>query len=456
MLPDLEKIEEQELRRKLFYEEDQEAKRKSPRLVSAGISGLFGLFGTTSGGIVFGGRVFGDNSVNEIPGQEYFETGEHDDEEVTLKILGKIAPDKNLLILPNGIKLTYGEIIGFAGDFYGIPEWPICAEVNGTSYKSRFMDAFNTLGRGDVSSIRKELSQIQHILMIEKNSVATVLGQGDPSIPTVLDKNKTYNQPSDVYRHHGLWFTIQYDTILGGYWVNGIPVKFGRMMKLAENNPDHFQPYSRKVWEAGHRIALQKAEEARLVFRARREEAMGLLNEAYAISAFSCHFLTDSFSAGHIRVPRVELPAVVTPEITGDLLVHYQHDEDGKFGLNVINDDKEKWRCFGDGTLYDQKSKENKRLVRGVVQECVDQVWRVFNGGPSGGVEKILRKIPNVDSAMPNNFPLFTSVSENGNLKVFRRKDVNDLSDFRKTDNWYGWSTLALLKYSYDPQNSVV
>ena len=300
LLPDLVEIEEHELRRKRFYE------RKSPRLVSAGVSGLFGVFGITDhGGILCGGKVFGGNSANEIPINELFETGEHDDEEVTLKILGKSAPDKNLLILPNGIKLTYGEIIGFAGDFYGIPEWPICEEVNGTSYKSRFMDAFNTLGRGDVCSIRKELTQIQHILTIEKNSVATVLGHGDPSIPTVLDKNKTYNQPSDVYRHHGLWFTIQYDTILGGSWVNGIPVKFGRMMKLAENNPDHFQPYSRKVWEAGHRIALQKAEEARLVFRARRErreEAMGLLNEAYAISAFSCHFLTDSFSAGHIRL----------------------------------------------------------------------------------------------------------------------------------------------------------
>ena len=46
----------------------------------------------------------------------------------------------------------------------------------------------------------------------------------------------------------------------------------------------------------------------------------------------------------HVRVPRVELPAVVTPAKAGNLLVHYQHDEDGKFGLNVINDDKEKWR----------------------------------------------------------------------------------------------------------------
>ena len=82
------------------------------------------------------------------------------------------------------------------------------------------------------------------------------------------------------------------------------------------------------------------------------------------------------------------------------------------------------------------------------------KVWRVFNGGANGGVDKILSKIPNVDSTMPNNFPLFTS--ENGKFKVFRRVDVNDLSDSRKTDDWWGWSTVALLKYEYDPKNSVV
>ena len=232
-------------------------------------------------------------------GVSFFESGEHDDEEVTVQ--GKIA-DKNVLTLPNGIQLAYGEIIAFAGDFYGIPEMPICEEKSGTSYESRFMDAFDTLGRGDLTTINKELSQIREILKIEKNSVATVLGRGDPSIPTVLDEDKAYNQPSDVYKHHGLWFTIQYDTILGGRWVKGVPLKFGRMMKLAENNPDHFQPYSRKVWEVGHKIALRKAEEAKLIFKAKREEAVNLLHEAYAISAFSCHFLTDSFAAGHIRL----------------------------------------------------------------------------------------------------------------------------------------------------------
>ena len=234
-----------------------------------------------------------------VPVMSTFESGEHDDEEVT--VLRSTRPSNNILTLPNGIQLTYGEIIAFAGDFYGIPENPICVGTSGTSYESRFMDAFNTLARGDFATVQGELQKIRKILKIEKNSVATVLGRGDPSIPTVLEKDKSYNQPSDVYKYHGLWFTIQYDTILGGHWVNGVPVRFGRMMKLAENNPDHFQPYSRQVWETGQRLALEKAEEASIIFRASREEGEKMLHEAYAISAFSCHFLTDSFAAGHIR-----------------------------------------------------------------------------------------------------------------------------------------------------------
>ena len=311
ILPDIEKtyfMEQQEIEfRKRKIEEQEGLRRRYIGLVIGGLKISMSIFHYVLSIPVFlsseAARHIGLNAVgttNRADPSSKFETGEHDDDEVTILLQGKPAPN-NSLTLPNGIQLTYGEIIAFAGDFYGIPESPICEEVNGTSYKSRFMDAFNTLGRGDVASIRNELIQIRHILMIEKNSVATVLGHGDPSIPTVLEKNKTYNQPSDVYQQHGLWFTIQYDTILGGKWSLGIPLKFGRMMKLAENNPDHFQPYSKKVWETGHLLALQKAEDARMIFRARREEAVLLLNEAYAISAFSCHFLTDSFAAGHIR-----------------------------------------------------------------------------------------------------------------------------------------------------------
>ena len=321
-VPDLEKKKEAERRRREREEREREMKRRKMEgqrragefaatlaanvfnAVGLGIPGSLGLIDSD----VLKGRNIPGSSADEeeisrrlharglyprLDPHSYFESGEHDIEEVQTIL--------KILTLPNGIQLTYGEIIAFAGDFYGIPDMPICQDTDGTTWESRFVAAFNTLGRGDADTIRRELKQIKEILAIEKNSVATVMGKGDPSIPTVLEENKTYNQPSDVYKYHGLWFTIQYDTILGGTWVGSKPIIFGRMMKLAANNPDHFQPYSREVWRKGHEIALRKAKEARLVYRERREDGVKLLQEAYAISAFSCHFLTDSFAAGHIR-----------------------------------------------------------------------------------------------------------------------------------------------------------
>ena len=82
----------------------------------------------------------------------------------------------------------------------------------------------------------------------------------------------------------------------------------------------------------------------------------------------------------------------------------------------------------------------------------------MFRGGPTPGdsdIDTVLRKIPRVDTTRPNNFPLFRAVSEDGKLKVLRRSNVNDLSDFTTIDNWWGWSTVMLLR-GYDPKNSVV
>ena len=75
--------------------------------------------------------------------------------------------------------------------------------------------------------------------------------------------------------------------------------------------------------------------------------------------------------------------------------------------------------------------------------------------GASADLNTILRKIPKVDSTKPNNYPLFTTVRKDGKLKVLRRYDVNDLSDSRKKEDWWGWSTELKLR-NYDPKNSVV
>jgi len=91
----------------------------------------------------------------------------------------------------------------------------------------------------------------------------------------------------------------KWDKVTGGTWVFGVPVIFGRIMKLAQNNHDHFLPFAKDAYLVGHELALEKAKEASKV--GQKEDKIRLLEEAYSIDAFACPFLTDSFSSGHLR-----------------------------------------------------------------------------------------------------------------------------------------------------------
>ena len=204
------------------------------------------------------------------------------------------------LRLPNGVRLSYNDILTLAGNFYGIED-SICDPKGNPADK--FIRAFNDLALQDPDVLQPQLDQLMAIMRIERNSVESVLGNGigDPSIPTVLDDDLTYNDPSDMYKKHGLWFTKQYDAILGGEWGK----KDGKVLKMGRHNLDHYQPYSLEVWRIGHELALARAKEAGIVYRTpgsgKIELGFAMLEEAYSMSAYSCNYLVESFTAGHIR-----------------------------------------------------------------------------------------------------------------------------------------------------------
>ena len=200
------------------------------------------------------------------------------------------------LRLPNDVRLSYNDILALAGNFYGI-EGSISDPGNETHY-SKFERAYNDLALRDPDTVQSELDQLLAIMAIERNSVETVLGNGDPSIPTVLDETTEYAEPSHIYERHGLWFTQQYDMILGGGGVKG---KSGKFLNLAKINLDHYQPHCLEVWRVGHELALKKARQAGVLYNTQVVQGFAMLEEAYSISAFSCNYLVQSFKAGHIR-----------------------------------------------------------------------------------------------------------------------------------------------------------
>ena len=73
---------------------------------------------------------------------------------------------------------------------------------------------------------------------------------------------------------------------------------------------DHFGVWAQDVYTTGHSIALDLAEQGREkkpdgTTRSSCER-LSALQEAYLAESFAAHFLTDLFSAGHLRACRRE------------------------------------------------------------------------------------------------------------------------------------------------------
>lgn len=205
-----------------------------------------------------------------------------------------------------------------------------------------------------------------------------------------------------------------------------------RYLQLASKNRDHFsRPDERERTRGGARSSNGGA------FRGLHEDAIRMAyhagrtgkdaGEAFAHEAAAEHFLTDAFSAGHVRTPRQSivtywdakyprffasflsvLESAITngindqaagwvlpeaaigyvvhdkvkkllkglPPVTlGDVLSKLTHDVDNEGGLWVTNDLKMHWKAYGDGHMYEQdKDNRTPELTRMAVSLGVDDL----------------------------------------------------------------------------------
>ena len=183
----------------------------------------------------------------------------------------------NALKLDNGLELTYGEINGLAGDFFGT-EQPISDGGNVEEQKRRFYEAYKTLAEWVLKDTKAH--ELLEVLQTEAKAVDEAIRKGED--PSTADAK--------------LWplitnakFTIITTLRSGPGYV-----------KLASLNVDHFGLDARTAYNAGHLRALEEA--------ARGEIAN--LRRAYTMNAFADHFLQDSFASGHLRTPRRKLAGI--------------------------------------------------------------------------------------------------------------------------------------------------
>ncbi|VVN92610.1 hypothetical protein PS834_02001 [Pseudomonas fluorescens] len=363
-----------------------------------------------------------------------FEGGEHTaigDETLLRFVQGEpsIPGSQVKLHLPNGLALTYGQIIALGGDFYGIPGHPISDGASPAERVQRFTAAFNSLATLPAS--RDEAGKILAVMQKEINAVRQAIKEG--------------KQAHEAYDALGDTLSEEWNRITGGGSVVSAMVPLGRYLKLAADNADHFGEWALSAYLAGHTGALQQA------VVAHQSGSDQQLELAYAMNSFADHFLTDLFSAGHLRVPRKQLARVVTPGELGSLISRFMHDEDSKFGLKVRNALGDEWHAYGDKRYFDSNDAANRAQVKRAVQASADEIFEAYVSGilPSPATYKAPLYVPDlnaVNNPSTNFSPLFKAEGD----KVLRRKDVNNLNDKQWTNDWWGWSTYLLLQ-NYTP-----
>ncbi len=343
------------------------------------------------------------------------------------------------LTLPNGLRLTYGEIAALGGDFYGIPDAPISGGGTPAERMMRFTDAYSTLAinAGAVAEAR----QILDVMQIEIRAVNDALAAGQPA--------------SSAYLALGDELSARWNRITGGGSLISPWIPLGRYLQLALANWDHLGQQAIDSYVAGHTVAMQSAREAKT---AGISEQQRLLERSYAMNAFADHFLSDVFSAGHVRVPR-SLCGTGRPSLMCCDVLRYMHDEDSHWGLNLENrTGSVRWHAYGDKRHFDTVNLANKNLVSAAVQRSVNEVFNAFNSGDimpvpnMGALETTPTPLgsdrdPNNEQSAGNISPLFAL----RNSEALRRSDLNDLNDYSWTNNWSVPSTLWLLRNRYLP-----
>jgi len=265
----------------------------------------------------------------------------------------KLSEEEQLLPASDGLRLTYGQIIGLAGDH--VPFFDkTAASANGilNSWPKGFPANRNNpprwlcledLTQKEADSIanhnpdmpRPSLHALRFIVWLARNNYCHFAIQ-----PNEEEASKKLDL--DIYKSNPLYVYLYYH---------------GRALCKAA---------------AGHLAKDRKT-----------------LFKALALDAFGAHFLTDLFASGHMRVPRRHLVAT-SPPLVGHFRSGRMHNHENKRGLWVTTlvpqaDGPWHWRAFGDGHLEDQtgEAKMHRSIVVESVRRSAQEVIRMWEQGES-------------------------------------------------------------------------
>ncbi|KAH0168739.1 hypothetical protein KCU67_g3353, partial [Aureobasidium melanogenum] len=319
------------------------------------------------------------------------EAGEHKLTAEALKLRdvhGQIlkATEVELATIKGSTRLYFGDIIALAGDFFtnlepGRGYFPICGapgfgESGETSESQRFNNAVTSL----IEDTDGFLGGLMELLQREHRAVESTRSR-DESVARAYHTHDTHDAcgiPTDEE-----WAKKT------GSLTKPKTTMFYLYAYIAFTNADHFGKDAITAYSVGHNLALQLAYDA--AHEETEPEKWKKLKLAYIYEAFAAHYLTDLFSAGHIRAPRRHLhsPSILVmdaavardkklhrPETPiWDLQQRYMHDDDSATGILVSNQLGHQWIMYGDKQFFEPKNIINRARATHALQLSVKELY---------------------------------------------------------------------------------
>lgn len=329
----------------------------------------------------------------------------------------------------NGLELSFGDLLGLAGDFFGAKgSGMIAAGASDAEREKRFLTAYECLAKDE------ECEPLVKELLIdakrEKETVLKGMAEGKKAIQ-IYDEGIN----SDAHFELDSWW----------WWKRDFRIK--SYANLAAVNIDHFGKAAVEAYSAGHRLAMKTMEEA----FSKKDDAEAfrkLLLLGYSMEGFACHYLTDLFAAGHNRTPRELLLGIAAGNCAW-----YQHREDGNLGLLVSNERGDDWKAYGDGHWFDEHDDDvipAKKIIVAAIQAACDSLFDVANGGAVPSSPVGLSYTPSI-LREGNHNPLFRikeGTENNAEPVPERRTDLSDPQSSEYIDDWSALGTWSKLKWN--------
>lgn len=302
--------------------------------------------------------------------------------------------------LPCGPRmLTFGQILALGGDLYAFLDrdslndytrsWP---EPSGVTWLLDW-------NYREPPLLEDHSNAVEDTLATFERELAKLLASQDPG--GIWDAIKDGATSEFPFRRYTALAAVNY-------------CHFGAQPPNGTYDQDHNEALQAYLYY--HRRALAKAEVAGMWPDA--PDALPIkqrkLLEALVEDAFGCHFLTDLFASGHIRVPRRLLTETFGVVRGGLGMAKSMHEEDNHLGLwcttLVPQSPRVVWRVGGDGELLKPENELHLQMVQESVRRSVEEVFRRYCGAAELPPERTAVALLPVPLAV-GNAPLPSDVS---------------------------------------------